>query len=86
MALMQNACQHQLQSLKSRMQQYIIKLHAILTKFHIWRDQNGATIQQLQSTQGIMTICPKQRDAYLGATKHDATGVKWAKNWYKIRL
>ena len=48
----------------------IMKLHAILSKFHIWHDQNGAMDQQFQPTEVLIIICQKQCDAYLEATKH----------------
>ena len=59
MATMQNACKYQPQTLKSRMQHDNRKLHTNLSKFHIGHDQNGATVQQLQSTQVIIANCPK---------------------------
>ena len=42
---MQNTFKHQANTLKTWMQQDIMKLHAILNKFHIEHAQNGATIQ-----------------------------------------
>ena len=57
--MVQNARKHQQDTLNSRMQYDNMKLHTILSKFHIGHDQNGATVQQLQSTQGIIAICPK---------------------------
>jgi hypothetical protein len=69
MAIMQNACKHQPQTPKSRIQHDNMKLHIILSKFHIRYDQNGATVQQLQSTQVIITICPKQQYSTLQASK-----------------
>ena len=59
MAIMQHACKHQPQTLKSRMQHENMNLHTNLSKFHRGHDQNGATVQQLQSTQAIIIICPK---------------------------
>ena len=73
MELMQNACKHQPQTLKSRMQQYIMKLHAILSKFHIEHTQNGATVQHIHFKQDITTICPKQQLGILQASKQYAT-------------
>ena len=70
MAIMQNACKHQPQILKPRMQHDNMKLHTILSKFHIGHDQNGATVQQLQSTQVIITICPKQQRSTLQASNN----------------
>ena len=58
---MQNAFKHQANTLKTCMQQGNMKLHAILSKFHIEHTQNGATVQHIQSKQDIATICPKQQ-------------------------
>jgi hypothetical protein len=73
MAIMQNACKHQPQTLKSRMQHDIMKLHTNLSKFHTWHDQNGAIVQQIQSTQVIIAICLKQQHSTLQASKQQAT-------------
>ena len=61
MALKQNAFKHQANTLKTRMQQGNMKLHAKLSKFHIEHAQNGATVQHIHSKQHITTICPKQQ-------------------------
>ena len=58
---MQNAFKHQANTLKTRMQQGNMKLHAKLSKFHIEHAQNGATVQHIHSKQDITTICPKQQ-------------------------
>ena len=42
---MQNAFKHQANTLKAWMQHDNMKLHAILSKFHIEHTQNGATVQ-----------------------------------------
>ena len=73
MAIMQNACKHQTQTLKSRMQHDNVKLHIILSKFHIGHEQNRATVQQLQATQISITICPKQQHSTSQASKQHAT-------------
>ena len=81
MEMMQIACNHQPQTLKSRMQHDNMNLHTNLSKFHIGHDQNGATVQQLQSTQDVLTICPKQQHSTLQVSKQQATvlehGIKW---------
>ena len=41
-------------------QQERMKLHEILSKFHIGHDQIGATVQQLRAKQEITTICQNQ--------------------------
>ena len=51
MALMQKAFEHQENSLKTRMQHDNMKLHAILSKFHIEHTQNGATVPHMHSIQ-----------------------------------
>ena len=48
-------------------------LHEILSKFHIGHDQNGATVQQIQATQEIATICPKQQHGIFYTPKQQAT-------------
>ena len=58
---------------KSWMQQDIMKLHEVLSKFHIWHVQNGVTVQTQQATQGIDIICPKQRHGILHTRKQQAT-------------
>ena len=50
-----------------------MKLHAILSKFHIEHTQNGATVQHIHSIQVIATICPKQQLGILQASKQYAT-------------
>ena len=50
-----------------------MKLHAILSKFHIEHTQNGATVQQTHSIQVIATICSKQQLGILQASKQHAT-------------
>ena len=57
---MQNACKHQANTLKAWMQHDNMKLHAILSKYHIEHAQNGATVQHIHSKQDI-TIYPKQQ-------------------------
>ena len=54
------------------MQHDNIKLHAILSKFHIEHTQNGATVQHIRTIQVIATICPKQQLGILQASKQHA--------------
>ena len=77
---MQNAYKHQANTLKTWMQHYNMKLHAILTKFHIKRTQNGATVQHTHSIQVIATICPKQQLGILQAPKQYAKAPQYEKN------
>ena len=74
MALMQNTFKHQANTLKTLMQHYNMKLHAILSNFHIEHAQNGATVQHIHSKQDITTICPKQQLGTLQTTKQHAKG------------
>ena len=55
------------------MQHDNMKVHAILSKFHIVHTQNGATVQHTHSIQVIATICPKQQLGILQASKQHAT-------------
>ena len=73
MALMQNAFKHQANTLKTRMQQGNMKLHAKLSKFHIEHAQNGATVQHIHSKQDTTTICPKQQLGILQVSKQYST-------------
>ena len=49
-----------------------MKLHAILSKFHIEHTQNGASVQHIHSIQVITTIYPKQQLGILQASKQQA--------------
>ena len=71
---MQNAFKHQANTLKTWMQYDKMKLHPILSKFHIGHAQNGATVQHIHSKQVITTICPKQQVGTLQTSKQHATG------------
>ena len=55
------------------MQHDNMKLHAILSKFHIEHAQNGATVQHIHFKQDITTICPKHQLGILQAPKQHAT-------------
>ena len=56
---MQNAFRHEANTLKTKIQHDMMKLHAILSKFHTEHAQNGATVQHIRTIQVIATICPK---------------------------
>ena len=56
----------------------MMKLHTILSKFHIEHAPNGATVQHIRSKQYIATTCPKQQlgiwqspKQYATATQHE---------------
>ena len=51
------------------MQHDNMKLHAIISKFHIEHAQNGVTVQHIHSKQDIATICPKQQVGIMQASK-----------------
>ena len=55
------------------MQHDNMKLHAILSKFHIEHTQNGATVQHTHMKQVIATIFTKQQLGILQASKQYAT-------------
>ena len=57
----------------SWMQQDIMKLHEILSKFDIGQAQNGVTVQPQQPTQVSVEICPKQQHSILHTWKQQAT-------------
>ena len=59
--------------LKTWMQHDNMKLHAILSKFHIEHTQNGATVQHTHTIQVITTICPKQQLGIFQASKQYTT-------------
>ena len=71
MALVQNAFKHQANTLKTRIQHDIMKVHTILSNFHIQHAQNGATVQHIHSKQVITTICPKQVNTLQSSKQHD---------------
>ena len=73
MALMLNASKHQENTSKTRMQHDNMKLHEILSKFHIEHIQDGATVQHTHMKQDIITICPKQQLGIMKASKQHAT-------------
>ena len=58
------------------MQHDNMKLHAILSKFHIEHTQNGATVQHIHTIQVIATTCPKQQLGILQASKQHATAAQ----------
>ena len=54
-----------------------MKLHAILSKFHLEHTPNGATVQHIHPKQDITTICPKQQLGILQASKQHATAPQY---------
>ena len=65
-----------------------MKLHAILSKFHIEHTQNGATVQHIHSIQDITTICPKQQLGILQASKQQATAAQRnnKRHWHEVQV
>ena len=55
-----------------------MKLHEILSKFHIGHDQNGATVQQLQAIQEIVIICQNQPHNIFYTLEQLATQIQYA--------
>ena len=70
---MQNAFNHQENTLTTRIQHDNMKLYAKSSKFHIEHTQNGATVQHIHSKHDIATICPKQQLGILQTLKKHAT-------------
>ena len=60
MAWMQYVCNDGHEHFKTYNQQEKMKLHEILSKFHVGHDQIGATVQQLRAKQENTTICQNQ--------------------------
>ena len=60
MAWMQYVCNDGHEHFKTYNQQDKMKLHEILSKFHVGHDQIRATVQQLRAKQEITTICQNQ--------------------------
>ena len=71
---MQNAFKHQENTLKTWVQHDKMKLHRILSKFHIEHAQNGATVPHIHSKQNTTTIFPKQQVGTWQSSKKHATG------------
>ena len=67
MAWMQYVCNDGHEHLKTYNQQEKMKLHEILSKFHVGHDQIGATVQQLRAKQEMTTICQNQPHSILYA-------------------
>ena len=57
---MQYVCNDGHEHFKTYNQQDKMKLHEILSNFHVGHDQIGATVQQLRAKQEISTICQNQ--------------------------
>ena len=58
------------------MQHDNMKLHEILSKFHIKHTQNGATVQHIHMKHVLRTSCPKQQLGILQASKQQATALQ----------
>ena len=57
---MQYVCNDGHEHFKTHNQQDKMKLHEILSKFHIGHDQIGATVQKIRAKQEITTFCQNQ--------------------------
>ena len=60
MAWMQYVCNDGHEHFKTYNQQEKMKLHEILSKFHVGHDQIGATVQQLRAKQEMTTTWQNQ--------------------------
>ena len=70
---MQYVCNDGHEHFKTYNQQEKMKLHEILSKFHVGHDQIGATVQQLRAKQEITTICQNQPHSIFYAPQLRAT-------------
>ena len=76
MAWMQYVCNDGHEHFKTYNQQEKMKLHEILSKFHVGHDQNGATVQKLRAKQEITTICQNQPHSIFYAPQLRATQLR----------
>ena len=74
---MQYVCNDGHEHSKAYNQQEKMKLHVILSKFHIGHDQIGATVQQLRAKQEITTICQNQPHSIFYTPQLRATQLKY---------
>ena len=75
---MQYVCNDGHEHFKTYNQQDKMKLHDILSKFHIGHGQNGATVQLLRAKQEITTICQNQPHSIFYTPQLRATQVLYA--------
>ena len=76
MTWMQNVCNDGYEHFKTNNQQEKMKLHEILSKFHVGHDQIGATVQQLRAKREITTICQNQPHSTFYTPQLRATQLK----------
>ena len=55
-----------------------MKLHEILSKFHVGHDQIGATVRKLRAKQEITTICQNQPHSIFYTPQLRATQLRYA--------
>ena len=85
---MQYVCNDGHEHFKTYNQQEKMKLHEILSKFHIGHDQIGATVQQLRAKQEIATICQNQPHSIIYAPQlrlHNSDMPKKDMEWKRER-
>ena len=73
MAWMQYVCNGGYEHLKTSKHQGKMKLHEILSKFHVGHDQIGATVRKLRAKQEITTICQNQPHSFFYTPQLRAT-------------
>ena len=73
---MQNVCNDSHKHFTTQNQQDNMKLHEILSNFHIGIDQNGATVQELRAKQEITTICQNQPHSIFYTLEQLATQIQ----------
>ena len=76
MAWMQYVCNDGHEHFKTYNQEENMKLHEILSKFHVGHDQIGATVQQLRAKQEMTSICQNQPHSIYYAPQLRATQLK----------
>ena len=75
---MQYVCNDGHEHFKTYNQQDNMKLHEILSKFHVGHDQIGATVQQLRAKQEITIICQNQPHSIFYTPQLRATQLRYA--------
>ena len=76
MAWIKYVCNGGHENFKTYNQQEKMKLHEILSKFHIGHDQNGATDQKIRAKQEITTICQNQPNSIFYTPQLRATQLR----------
>ena len=75
---MQYVCNEGHEHFKTYNQQDKMKLHEILSKFHVGHVQNGATVQKLRAKKEMTTICQNQPHSIFYTPQLRATKSQYA--------